>query len=168
MASLTAKFFQALPGNITFHPTFKKKIVIGLLTSTSVLCWGINKYFICFVISYRCYGAKVIGDLDAVEADVIIMEDMGKHGYAMVDRMAGLEADTCELLLKWLARLHGASVALRHLDPNEARRIESGITEIAYSRENPNIEQMQPIVENSASMQYATYYALPILDLLPL
>jgi len=85
---------------------------------------------------------------------------MAPLGFVMVERSAGLDAAKCRVILAQLARLHGASLALRHLRPQEAHKLECAIKEVAFEKSNPIINEIGTMLRDCMSKSTTVSFIL--------
>jgi len=104
--------FLALPGNATTHR----------------FCISIKLSF--FLPYFRTY-ALVDGDEDML----IVMEDMKEKGFVMMDRHVGLDENHCRFVLKEVARLHAASLALQRDNPELHDTLAEQLVDNLFARE---------------------------------
>lgn len=76
--------------------------------------------------------------VDLEDAKIVAMEDLGTN-HKMVDRKLLLDYDHCEIVLKKLGELHGASMVLAEENPSKMDIFCSGL--ITGSVENPGLAQ---------------------------
>ncbi|XP_065360674.1 uncharacterized protein LOC135954430 [Calliphora vicina] len=67
--------------------------------------------------------------------EIIVLEDLKEIDFRMQNRLAGLELNYCELVMKQLAKLHAASIAAKQLDNEMFRDKCKQINEIVYCEE---------------------------------
>ncbi|XP_055698644.1 uncharacterized protein LOC129799061 [Phlebotomus papatasi] len=84
------------------------------------------------------FAPKLYYTVDLEDAKIVAMEDLGTN-HKMVDRKLLLDFDHCEIVLKKLGQLHGASMVLAEETPSKMDLFTSGL--ITGSVENPGLAQ---------------------------
>lgn len=78
------------------------------------------------------FPACVYAGTDA-EGDLIVLEDLWRSGYRMVDRRKCLSYRQCRTVLKELANFHAVSLAMKQVQPVLFHTMKEKVTEIVYN-----------------------------------
>ncbi|KAJ8883992.1 hypothetical protein PR048_015848, partial [Dryococelus australis] len=93
--------------------------------------------------------AKLLGCNRSQGDTTIVLEDMSARGYRMGDRLAGLDAAHCSLVMKTLGQFHACSFALRDQRPELFRSLGSQLKETLFRSANPESDKAATNFQNS-------------------
>lgn len=80
------------------------------------------------------FPACVYAGADA-EGDLIVLEDLWRSGFRMVDRRKCLSYRQCRTVLRELANVHAVSLAMKQIQPVLFHTMKEKVTEIVYTDE---------------------------------
>uniref|UniRef100_A0A0A9VYS8 Citrate synthase, mitochondrial n=1 Tax=Lygus hesperus TaxID=30085 RepID=A0A0A9VYS8_LYGHE len=95
-------------------------------------------------------------DCHHASSQLIVLQDLQPLGFKMADRKKGLDMEHSELAMKALARFHGTSLAMKHVDRVKFEGIRSLTTELAFAPDS------EPVF--GASVENALRMALTALE----
>ncbi|XP_054287827.1 uncharacterized protein LOC129003556 [Macrosteles quadrilineatus] len=68
--------------------------------------------------------------------DVIVLQDLRQEGFTMADRRSGMDLDHCLIVMQELGRYHAVSYAMKHLRPDEFKKVSSSVKEVFIHKGN--------------------------------
>ncbi|KAE8751674.1 EcKinase 2 [Frankliniella occidentalis] len=81
--------------------------------------------------------------------DTIVLEDMRPLGFTLQDRKAGLDEHHVRAVLRALAHLHAASIAMQDQRPDEFAKLRGHVRETLFCASNPCASYLEEMVQRT-------------------